>query len=333
MGSYLKFVSSLLLFGSNGVVAAHIALDSAEIVFLRTLIGAAFLGLVLLVRRARRGGTDKPVGAGPCPPFGRKAENPTEAAFSRSARRASKGSPLQPTSNPFVPRARSWLFVCASGAAMGLSWLFLYEAYREVGVAVASLAYYCAPILVMALSPLVFKERLTARSVASLAVVFAGAVLMNGATLGAGGSAWGMACGWASAVAHAAMVVCSKLGDDVDGLESSCMQLAVSFAVAAAFLAATGGLPFAVPAASWGWVAMLGVVNTGVGCYLYFSSFGGLSAQTVAVLGYLEPLSAVVCAAVFLGEAMTAPQLAGGVLIVGGAAFGTLATRPSSSRT
>ncbi len=293
MRDYVKFIASLLLFGSNGVVAAFILLPSQDIVFLRTLIGAALLGVIFVARAWRTSGR---------PPR------------------------LTCTTNP-----RKFAYVLASGISMGLSWLFLYEAYRLVGVGVSSLAYYCAPILVMATSPLIFRERLTLGSVASMAVVLAGALLINGETLEAGGSAWGMACGWLSALAHALMVIFSKKADDVDGLENSLVQLIASFAVAAAFLVATGGLPFAINAPSWPWIITLGLLNTGTGCYLYFSSFRSLSAQTVAVLGYLEPLSAVVCAFVFLGEPMTGLQLLGGGLIIGGAAAGTFATSTSSA--
>lgn len=274
MKDYVKFISSLVLFGSNGVMAAHILLPSSEIVVLRTFIGSAFLGLAFLVRR-------------PAAAFG---------------------------------STRNVALVVASGASMGLSWLFLYEAYRAVGVAVSSLAYYCAPIMVMALSPLLFKERLTRRVVLAFATVLSGAVLLNAGSLAGGdASSWGLLCGWASAVCHAAMVVFSKMADDVDGLASSLTQLATSFAVAAAFLVLTQELSFEVPAASWPWVVVLGIANTGLGCYLYFSSFGSLRAQTVAILGYLEPLSAVVCALVFLGEPMGAFEMVGGLLIIGGA--------------
>lgn len=81
------------------------------------------------------------------------------------------------------------------------------------------------------------------------------------------------------------------------------------------------GTPFDASSVSWEWVVMLGVVNTGIGCYLYFSSFEGLRAQEVALLGYLEPLSAVVCALAFLGEPMEPLQIIGGALIIAGAAF------------
>lgn len=277
MKEYAKFISSLVLFGSNGVIAAHILLPSCEIVALRTLIGSLFLGATFVLKRPRAN----------------------------------------------IKRPRELVCVVASGVAMGTSWLFLYEAYQVVGVAVSSLAYYCAPVMVMALSPFIFKERLTARVVASFAVMLAGALLLNGTVAVTGASTWGLLCGWMSAVCHAAMVIFSKMADEVDGLASSLIQLIASFAVAAVFLAATGGLPFDVDAPSWPWVITLGIVNTGLGCYLYFSSFGGLTAQTVAILGYLEPLSAVACALVFLGEPMDISQIAGGLFIVCGAALGS----------
>lgn len=277
MKAYVKFISSLILFGSNGVMAAHILLPSCDIVVLRTLVGSLFLGAIFLVKR-------------PAPNFG---------------------------------GVRNVILVTVSGASMGLSWLFLYEAYQTVGVAVSSLAYYCAPIMVLALSPVIFKERLTRRILLSFAIVLAGALALNCGSVEGASSPWGLFCGWMSAVCHAAMVIFSKMADEVEGLTSSLVQLAASFLVSCAFLVFVGGLPFDVPLGSWPWIIVLGVVNTGLGCFLYFSSFEGLSAQTVAVLGYLEPLSAVVCALVFLGEPMGLWEAVGGVLIIGGAMLGT----------
>ena len=69
-------------------------------------------------------------------------------------------------------------------------------------------------------------------------------------------------------------------------------------------------------------VLVLGLVNTGIACYLYFSSLGQLPVQTVAITGYLEPLSALVFSALLLGEKLAPIQIAGAALILGGAAFG-----------
>ena len=72
-------------------------------------------------------------------------------------------------------------------------------------------------------------------------------------------------------------------------------------------------------------VLLLGVVNTSIGCYFYFSSIGHLPVQTVAICGYLEPLSALLFSATLLGEKLGFTQIVGAVLILGGAAFGELA--------
>lgn len=66
----------------------------------------------------------------------------------------------------------------------------------------------------------------------------------------------------------------------------------------------------------------LSLLNTGGGCYYYFSSIGRLPVQTVAICGYIEPLSAVLFSVVFLHEALLPLQAAGALLIIGGALIG-----------
>ena len=81
----------------------------------------------------------------------------------------------------------------------------------------------------------------------------------------------------------------------------------------------------------WVFILILGLVNTGLGCYLYFSSLGGLPVQTVSIIGYLEPLAAVVFSAVFLQEILSPLQVAGAVCIIGGALFAEIRWRRRKS--
>ena len=220
-------------------------------------------------------------------------------------------------------KSQFWL-LAGSGAAMGASWMFLYEAYRQIGVSVASLAYYCGPVLVAVLSPVLFREKLTAAKIAGFAAVVCGLFLVNGQALREGNPAWGLFCGGMSAVLYAAMVILNKKVEKITGLENSMFQLLFGFITVACFFIAKQG---AVPAVEGNWapVLILGLVNTGVGCYLYFSSIGSLPVQTVAICGYLEPLSALLFFAFFLGEALQSVQIAGAALILGGAVFGEAA--------
>lgn len=218
---------------------------------------------------------------------------------------------------------RDNLFILLSGIAMGASWMFLYEAYQEIGVSLASLLYYCGPVIVMILSPVLFSERLTGWKIAGFLIVFSGIFLVNGVSSAI--NRWGFLCGLLSAVMYSVMVICNKQSKHVVGLENAAIQLTVSFLTVAVFTVAKKGIFIPVAGAEIPWILFLGLVNTGLGCYLYFSPLDQLPVQTVAVCGYLEPLSAVVFSAILLHEQMSPLQILGAFCILGGAMLGELA--------
>lgn len=214
------------------------------------------------------------------------------------------------------------IFLAVSGIAMGTSWIFLYEAYDEIGVSLASLAYYCGPVIVMILSPILFRERLTKLKVCSFLVVLVGIFLVNGTAFENGVSVWGLACGLLSAVCYSLMVMFNKKAKDITGLENSMLQLFVAFLTVAVFVGIKQGYRMQIDTQSIIPILVLGLLNTGIGCYFYFSSIGKLPVQTVAICGYLEPLSAVVFSVILLKETMLPIQIIGAVLIIGGAVLG-----------
>lgn len=219
---------------------------------------------------------------------------------------------------------KDFLFVVLSGIAMGTSWMFLYESYKNIGVSIGALLYYCGPVIVMIFSPIVFKEKLTLPKIAGFVTVLVGVFLINGADTGERIGVWGLFCGIMSAVTYALMVMANKKSTKIVGMQNSVIQLIVSFITVSVFLWLKQGLFIDVPRDAWVWILMLGILNTGIGCYLYFSTLSQLPVQTVAVCGYLEALSAVVFAALLLGEKMSTGQIVGAVCIIGGAMTGEL---------
>ncbi len=210
------------------------------------------------------------------------------------------------------------LFIAISGIAMGTSWMFLYEAYNQIGVSIASLCYYAGPVIVMVLSPLIFKEKLTIIQAAAFIVVLIGIFLVNGAgneTV----NTFGVFCGIMSAVTYAIMVIFNKKAKGISGFENSMFQLFVSFLTVAVFVGIKQGYNIQIEKSSILPILILGVMNTGIGCYFYFSSIGKLPVRTVSVCGYMEALSAVVFSSIFLGEKMLPLQVIGAVFIIGGA--------------
>ena len=207
---------------------------------------------------------------------------------------------------------------------MGTSWMFLYEAYHQIGVSFASLLYYCGPVFVRILSPLIFKEKLALPKVVGFVIVFVGIILINGTIINDNGNYWGVICGILSAATYFFMVTFNKKSTNVTGMENSVIQLVVSFITVSLFVVIKQGLIINIPANAWIWVIILGIVNTGFGCYLYFSSLAKLPAQTVAVCSYLELFSAVIFARFLLGDEMSILQIIGAVCIIGGAMIGEL---------
>lgn len=224
----------------------------------------------------------------------------------------------------FYKYKRDSLFLILSGMAMGTSWMFLYEAYAQIGVSIASLCYYCGPVIVMTLSPILFKERLTAVKIVGFVAVLVGIFLVNGNAFDDSGNLWGIFCGLMSALMYAVMVICNKKARRIQGIENATLQLFISFLTVFVFVLFKQGLAIHLSATDIMPMLILGLINTGIGCYFYSSSIGKLPVQTVAICGYLEPLSAVLFSVAFLNESMSFLQIVGAICIIGGAVFSEL---------
>ncbi|MBD9199771.1 MAG: EamA/RhaT family transporter, partial [Clostridiales bacterium] len=73
---------------------------------------------------------------------------------------------------------RRWKLLVLSAAMMSFNWITLFEAYRYTTVATATLCYYMAPIFVTLISPVLLKERLTARKLLCVFLALAGMVFV-----------------------------------------------------------------------------------------------------------------------------------------------------------
>ena len=216
------------------------------------------------------------------------------------------------------------LYLIISGIAMGINWIFLFEAYAQIGVSVAILACYCGPILVMVAATVIFKERITLLKIVGLFSVIVGMICVNGLGILDGGFSWGLFCALMAALTYAIMVIFNKLASDIAGLENTMWQLSIGCIVVVVFTLFVQAGEIHLTKESIIPLLFLGLVNTGIGCYLYFSAINVLPAQSVSIGGYIEPLSALVFSAAFLGERLGSLQLIGAVLILGGAALGGL---------
>lgn len=217
-----------------------------------------------------------------------------------------------------------WLLL--SGALLGFNWILLFEAYRYTSVAVATLCYYMAPILIVLVSPILFRERITAKKAICVAVALFGMMLVSGVLKDCGvKDVRGVLFGLAAAVLYASIVLTNKKLTRTDGLSRTILQLLTAGVVLLPYVLITEN----VTALDWSgstipMLLVAGLIFTALTYAMYFSAIPGLRAQTAALGSYVDPVVAVLVSALFLHEPMSAAEWVGAVLILGATAISTL---------
>lgn len=207
-----------------------------------------------------------------------------------------------------------------SGMAMGINWILLFEAYKYTTVAISTLSYYFAPVIVTLVCPFLFHEKLTKKQILCFCMSTLGLSLVIGITdLGSGGNdALGVAFGLGAACFYAAVILLNKFIKGVAGIHRTFLQFLAAILILVPYVALSGGFSLAgLDGLGWGCLLIVGLVHTGITYCLYFSSLKELPGQEAAILSYIDPLVAVVTGVLVLGEPLSWPQLIGGCLILG----------------
>jgi drug/metabolite transporter (DMT)-like permease len=217
---------------------------------------------------------------------------------------------------------RDWAGIAWLGVGDAANCAFFFAAYQTTSVAVAVLSHYLTPIFVTLAAPIFLRERGTARGWAAVGVAFAGLVVLLAPWQAGHGAhdALGAALGAASAVFYASNVIVNK-------------RLTRAFSSSELMfyhgLVATPLLALLVPHGEWGPLftpAMAVVAAGGVGPgalsgVLFVWGLRHIPAAHSSTLTLMEPLVAVLLGVVALGEPLRAAQVAGGGLILFGAAL------------
>ena len=201
---------------------------------------------------------------------------------------------------------RNLLCLVISGALIGFNWILLFEAYQYTTVAVATLCYYMAPVIVVIVSPFLFKEKLTPLKAACVAVALIGMVFVSGlpqSGFGGVSELKGILLGLGAALLYAMVVVLNQYIKDIPAYDKTIMQLG---------MAAVAILPYTLLTENFADISFtpvaivmllfVGIVHTGIAYTLYFGSMSGLKAQTIALFSYIDPVVAIILSAVILHE-------------------------------
>ncbi len=212
-----------------------------------------------------------------------------------------------------------WLFLCFGVAA---TFFFTFSYYRAIelsDMSVACTLMYTAPVFVMLLSLLIFREKFTSRKLAALLSAVAGCALVSGLLAGGNASGVGLLFGLFAGVGYALYSIFSKLlsrrGYDV---------LQINF-YGWLFCSLTGLLlwgpePLAPTATDAGSV-LLGVGLVLIAGYLpallYNWALGGVEASKASMMVSIEPVVASITGILVFGEALRWDSALGVLLVLG----------------
>lgn len=203
------------------------------------------------------------------------------------------------------------------GLLLAMSSLSLFLSYNYMEAGIASTMLFVYPIMVAVIMALFFHERITALTASCIFVALVGIALLykgsDGATLDATGVMWVMV----SALSYALYIVGVNRPrlKGIATLKLTFYALAFGFSI---FIVCTDfGRALTFPSAWYKWVNLvaLALFPTAISFLCTTQAIQYIGSTPTAILGALEPLTAVFFGVTVFGEALT-PRLMFGIVMI-----------------
>ncbi|WP_315072595.1 DMT family transporter [uncultured Clostridium sp.] len=128
----------------------------------------------------------------------------------------------------------------------------------------------------------------------------------------------GVCYGIIAAIFYATLMITNKFIKNMNGLETTIVQLSLATIMLIPYVFATEGINLPqITKISIIFIIILGVIHTGLGFYLFFYGMKGLNGQSIAALSYIDPVTSLFVSFIVFGENMTMFQSIGAVLLLG----------------
>lgn len=192
-----------------------------------------------------------------------------------------------------------------------------------VSAGLERLILFVYPTLVVVISALVFKTKVTRRTWAALGLTYAGIALAVGTEAAAApkeGLWLGAALIFGCALSYASYLIGSgRLIPRIGSLRFTALAMIVSTLAMLLHFWIVGGHFFGHAAAVYGYGALLALVCTVLPVVLLAEGIRRIGAGAAAIIGAVGPVSTIALAHVLLGEPVRLPQAIGTVLVLVGA--------------
>lgn len=217
----------------------------------------------------------------------------------------------------FAVTRRELLILAVLGVLMGSSSSSLYFSFYFMDVGIASTLLFVYPIMVAVIMATLFKEKVTVSTVVSIALSLAGITLLyhggNGATL----STTGVLLVMVSSLTYAVyIVIVNKSSLRLSSVKLTFYVLVFGVLTILAYTTTMGQhIQMLTTPAQWGYAAMLALVPTVISLVLMVIAVHDIGSTPTAIMGALEPLTAVAIGVMCFGEDFTA-RLATGIVLI-----------------
>ncbi len=218
---------------------------------------------------------------------------------------------------------REFLTLSALGLLFIASSLTLYLSFRLMPAGVASTILFTYPVMTAAIMTLVFRERITLPTVAAIVLSLAGVLLLYWGDSGGALSLVGVVLVLVSALTYALyIIVVDKSPLPMSGFKVNFYVLAWC-ALGMVCYGLMSGQPLMLPPSprAWLWVSWLAVVPAIMALVMMVYAAKYLGSTPTAILGALEPLTAVLIGILVFAEPFSLRLAAGIVLILAAVAL------------
>ena len=219
--------------------------------------------------------------------------------------------------------ARNLALGAVAGTSLVLSWAALFGGLMLTSISTATILFHIQPFLILLIGAVIWKERVTRDQMIWLVVAFFGVALASGLSLSSAqvNPNWllGILITLGGAFLYAITAIAGKGLAGQRGEITALCQTTVGVIIFAPFV--NFHQDIALP--SWGWLAVIGVVHTGIAWVLIYSAYPRVSTPVIAVLSFVNPLTAITTDWLFFDRLLGLPQAIGMVLIV----IGTLGVK------
>ncbi|MDQ1120428.1 MULTISPECIES: DMT family transporter [Pseudoxanthomonas] len=215
----------------------------------------------------------------------------------------------------FSPRMLA--LVLFGGLAIVGNWLLLFAAYGRASISMATAVYNTQPFMLVGIGAIVFRERISASTLAWLALAFVGlvgVVRVPPAVLAVPGEyLHGIALALGAAFLYAVSSIVTKHLKGTPPHLLALLQLGVGIVLLAPF-AQFDALPSSPR--QWLDLVVLGVVNTGVMYVLLYGAIQKLPVAMTGALSFVYPVVAIAVDRIAFGQSLAWTQVLGALLIL-----------------